>query len=151
MDDKIEKGKFYCARKFELNEDSDAINIFLKNKVEECKDNGVYNVKSEISIMDVYIINIVFWSNLGSCWLDFAYILLLFRKKKEIYNNKKMRVYRKYLFYFFIVGYVIIQCFLLNLDVASIIRLYGITKSIICNAYYDTFAKMILFLKEMLL
>ena len=49
----------------------------------------MYNVKSEISIMDVYIINIVFWSNLGSCWLDFAYILLLFRKKKEIYNNKK--------------------------------------------------------------
>ena len=30
MDDKIEKGKFYCARKFELNEDSDAIKYFLE-------------------------------------------------------------------------------------------------------------------------
>lgn len=30
MDEKIERGKFYCARKFELNEDSSAVEYFLQ-------------------------------------------------------------------------------------------------------------------------
>ena len=89
----------------------------------------------------------VIWEAVG--WISLIYCCYLGKRKR--FTTIKKESVPEILILFFIVGYVIIQCFLLNLDVASIIRLYGITKTLFAMPIMILLLKDFIFKRDVII